>query len=191
MNLDKLVAVSALLTQAMTLVREVEAEVRGEAILDHGHSPADGFPPPTDPLAPNCRGHVRVDGTVQGIHLTLHKLPGARYRCVSCRMLTVAESGGNPNVQVTVLDRQGRPAADRAMMGTGYSGQPRFDALVPAGNPENNFFLGASGKFTPPALGPLGFVVVDGRGQIVSDAVCSWGLPYGEHIGGQIVFQEV
>lgn len=190
MNASKFDAIAALLTQATTLSTELEAEARGEHILTGGDAVT---PPPLtwEPLAPNCRQHAMQDGKVTGIHITIHALPGARYRCVRCQMLTVDESGGNPNVQVTVLDHAGRLATDRARMGTGYSGQPRFAALLPSGNPDDRFFLGQSGKFTPPALGPLGFVVIDGRGQIISDAVCSWGLPFGAHIGGRIVFQEV
>lgn len=149
-----------------------------------------------DARALNCRRHDIKDGQVTALHITIHKpQQRRRFACVHCSMLDQNESGGNAIVHVVVRDKQGHETFADVRQGTGYNGGPqdqipRFDALLQPGNPDGNFFMGRGASFTPPNLGPLGYVILQ-DGEIVSDAVCSWGLSMGQHIGGRIIFQEI
>ena len=115
-------------------------------------------------------------------------VPSARYACVSAQLIDEAQAQGNTVVKVDVYDANGILTAERAMMEWPYGGPPAEDSPAGPGNTDNRFTV--TSKYTPPAIGPLGFMVADAAKQPISDHIWGYGLPGGRHISGYVAFKE-
>lgn len=146
-------------------------------------------PPMSDPRASNCIAfHVNAAGQVDGIELVYQPVPSARYACVAAQLIDEAAAQGNTVVKVEIFDKDGIPTAERALMEWPYGGPPAEDSPVGPGNTDNRFTT--TSKYTPPAIGPLGFFVGDASKQPISDHIWGYGLPGGRHISGYVAFKE-
>ena len=146
-------------------------------------------PPMTDPRAANCRAfHLDASGKVDGIELVYQPVPSARYACISAQLIDEAAAQGNTVVTVRIYDKNGIETAERALMEWPYGGPPAEDSPVGPGNTDNRFTT--TSKYTPPTIGPLGFMVGDANKQPISDHIWGYGLPGGRHISGLVAFKE-
>ncbi len=152
-------------------------------------TPPVEVPMANDPRASNCRAfHVNASGKVDGIELVWQPVPTAKYACVSAQLITEDAAQGNTVVKVDIFDANGILTAERAMMEWPYGGPLATDSPAGPGNTDNRFTT--TSKYTPPAIGPLGFFVADADKQPISDHVWGYGLPGGRHISGYVVFKE-
>ena len=146
-------------------------------------------PMANDPRAANCRAfHVNANGKVDGINLVWQPVPSAKYACVSAQLIDEEAAQGNTVVTVDVLNADGIKTAERALMVWPYGGPPADDSPAGPGNTNNQFTT--TSVYTPPAIGPLGFIVGDANKAPISDFVWGYGLPGARHISGYVVFKE-
>jgi hypothetical protein len=143
-----------------------------------------------DPRAANCRG-FQVDGSgrVVGIHLVHVAAPSAMYALYRAELIDEYAAQGNTVVTVTVLDSDGIPVAERAMMCWPFPGLDGEDSPAGAGNSKNEFAI--TSKFPEQAIGPLAFAVYDVDGNLISDVIGGYGQIVGRgHISGRVTFRQ-
>jgi hypothetical protein len=200
-------AVSAALWRRIQEVKAVVDEHLGRVLPFIGHRDAPGNAtvcpgknlearlkvpevPMSDPRASNCRAfHINADGKVDGIALVYQPVPSARYACVKAELIDEAQAQGNTVVTVSIMDENGILTAERALMVWPYGEPLAEDAPAGPGNTDNRFSI-AGGKYTPPAIGPLGFIVGDAADKAISDYIWGYGLPGNRHVSGRVTFKE-
>lgn len=142
----------------------------------------------TDPRADNCKAYkTTANGEVAGIETVVIEHPTTRFRLARAEIIPELTNGiGGPTVvKFNVLSANGIPLGDPVLMAWPY---PAPTGHATCGNPNNEHTT--TSAFTPPALGPLGFYVADGVGNVVSDEIYGFGLPNKHHISAVITFQE-
>ena len=106
--------------------------------------------PVSDPRAANCKKFsLNAAGQVDGIELVYQ--PGCRaapYACVKAELIDEASAQGITVVTVTILDKDGIPTAERALMVWPYGGPPAEDSPAGPGNADDRFTT--TSKYTPP-----------------------------------------
>lgn len=145
-----------------------------------------------DPRDPTTARKFTLDGTgkVASMALVWEQDPLARYACISATVIPEGAAGGNRVVTVEVQRANGsRDAAARVLMIWPY-GEPRApeSGVGPGGNMRNEFVT--ESPFPSVKVGPIGFVIVDDKGNEISDRIWGFGLPDNRHVCGYVIFQE-
>lgn len=139
-----------------------------------------------DPRTKTADKHSGGDGQrVTGVNVLVRTNPSSQYRAVSVETLLNDESC---NVYVFENVNGAVVPAFNSRMVTGSSDGYKYDNLVEAPSSPGSFFMGRDSKFWPPAIGPIGAVIVE-NGKAVSDIVYGMGLSEGQHMSYRIVFE--
>lgn len=136
-----------------------------------------------DPRLQGANGFVQQDNYYVSVNTLVRTRPETRWRA-SVVATNVKDASANVYVSIS-------PSfLTRTRMITGSTDGYGYDQLINAPNSPGTFFMGRNSVYWPPAIGPIGVVVLNAKGEIDSDVVYGLGLPAGQHCSYNVEFVE-